>query len=1573
LETRLKESKLYDKEGHIVFRNNIINTNTQNQADQNNSSTFNPILANKFRPRKSGNKGNSSFNLVELGNKSGLSNYINSSSISNLTAQGDTTEEIFENLIRQVYASDAQLGKTIPSYVQKYLKNTKGVLAYETSQKLLKYLIATLVNDILARTSTNQLTSNALKDQLSQFSQALTNNFSSLAGASIANDEIENFIKSLINQEYLKQLENQTIEETEKFDKSKSSIQIGDEQNPIPLNPIEENNGENKESKTKQNQDRSNADQAPQQGEIDENNQQSQYANYLPNPDGSMPGQRLKITNDQLDEELKKQGLIDQTEAERYAEKENPTKTENSKIEESSSGKDNSGKSIASELGKQALGEVIKNSIRGFLSSVGAAIAPYVGIIAAILGIIIIIFALLFVGVARSAYCEPPVRDKPEIILVRNGVDLSTDRVFPEKIFKDCAQTNCQGGGSGNAIVPQNIDNKKSVLAQLTDVDCNVKSLIQAFSEKESNGDYDIVFGGSRFDLNSKPYHPDLNGSLVSQGGVCEIIEFGPNAGDKSCAAGKYQFITTTWCAWARGAGIPVLPENQWPVVNGQKISKYEGIECPIYDFSPQMQERAVIWALENELEVSINDLKQILTPADMGNLISSKNLASVWTSLPGGIESTSDNELIFRYFENAKKSFGCSTTVANNKNDINLSSNNFFTEIQDGYYQYHNIFALFKNSLMPIEANASGVDYKYIIDSFDGIAFRDSNGADFGPRDSSNRWDSNSGGVDVTYGLGNDSGDGFPLFSLYQGEVVEKIPNNGRAGNDITIFYPNITFQHDNKNYTGVYVQYYHLNSFVNGVEKGTKLKQGQLFATQGGTGTVDNFVHTSMQVFFNPNKTNPTANEYSRSNTVVLEDVINPNASLSIYKKLVEDTLIFIKNNEQAIASKNYEGANNLAGINSGTTLVSNVGGRCVCRNGQWVLEGGPSNDTVLTTDVSNANGQEYILTALVMLEVGPDPDLDLHRLDVVKVMANRVGGNYLGKGTSVEAQAFADGQFAVFFSEEGIDRQKIKTKEGVIEVLERKKGLSKEDAENRINTFLSDLRNPSKVADASTFIGQRASFRSYQTSDSKQRGGKGNWYFNESSDPFKDIQINAVFPNASGGVSIASNNLINSLAQSEVFQYAANIGSVLQDTNRYVRTIFEPTNAEAKNPPRNYAELEADKAHLDFVNKIGLTRYDQYKDAGLGDGNGTKLQAEAQTAFNEFKAEIQRITGLSVEVLSGYRSYDTQIGTFFSAITNVFDGTNEKEATDDYNQRMDSSAPPGFSEHSTGYAFDYFAPGIPSTSNLDRNNWPSKLEEQVNNPEFLKKFGLELSYPKNSTQGAEYEPWHLRFVGKNNENPIQKYLIKSTTGGGSNTPTTTTTSSSNSCPNGSNISNTLSGPIGGTFKDGDPNTNARYFPIGNLYEGPGPQQSFGACRIGGSCPHQGLDLTPPATISDAEAEKLPIYSYKAGVVEEAYDLAVFRLISIKHVDGTSARYLHNSKIFVKKGDNVLAGQTIAYMGGAGATGLRVYPIHLHIELRDKSGNLIDPAKELLNPDRSPRIDLFKKGVPLNVGPGL
>jgi murein DD-endopeptidase MepM/ murein hydrolase activator NlpD len=114
------------------------------------------------------------------------------------------------------------------------------------------------------------------------------------------------------------------------------------------------------------------------------------------------------------------------------------------------------------------------------------------------------------------------------------------------------------------------------------------------------------------------------------------------------------------------------------------------------------------------------------------------------------------------------------------------------------------------------------------------------------------------------------------------------------------------------------------------------------------------------------------------------------------------------------------------------------------------------------------------------------------------------------------------------------------------------------------------------------------------------------------------------------------------------------------------------------------------------------------------------------------------------------------------------------------------------------------------------------------------------------------------------------------------------------------------------------------------------------------------------------------LPILAFRSGTVSVEDD--GFNGIYIKHDDGTASYYLHSSEVLVKNGEKVKAGQIISKMGGKGPGGVQVYPIHLHFQLYNSSGGLIDPATVILDSNNQPnKANVKIIGNPQGMGGGL
>ncbi|MEL6159066.1 MAG: M15 family metallopeptidase [Cyanobacteria bacterium J06554_11] len=128
---------------------------------------------------------------------------------------------------------------------------------------------------------------------------------------------------------------------------------------------------------------------------------------------------------------------------------------------------------------------------------------------------------------------------------------------------------------------------------------------------------------------------------------------------------------------------------------------------------------------------------------------------------------------------------------------------------------------------------------------------------------------------------------------------------------------------------------------------------------------------------------------------------------------------------------------------------------------------------------------------------------------------------------------------------------------------------------------------------------------------------------------------------------------------------------------------------------------------------------------------------LHPDAAKALFDLVAAA-RADGLWIVPASGYRTIAQQRMLFDAQIVKT--GSPAAAAA--------VSAPPGYSEHHTGYAVDLADGSLPqnqdisdSFSQTDAYQW--LLANAANH-------GFELSFPNNNPQGISFEPWHWRYVG-------------------------------------------------------------------------------------------------------------------------------------------------------------------------------------------------------------------------------
>jgi zinc D-Ala-D-Ala carboxypeptidase len=163
----------------------------------------------------------------------------------------------------------------------------------------------------------------------------------------------------------------------------------------------------------------------------------------------------------------------------------------------------------------------------------------------------------------------------------------------------------------------------------------------------------------------------------------------------------------------------------------------------------------------------------------------------------------------------------------------------------------------------------------------------------------------------------------------------------------------------------------------------------------------------------------------------------------------------------------------------------------------------------------------------------------------------------------------------------------------------------------------------------------------------------------------------------------------------------------------------------------------------------NQISITKYGHFpyressNESLVDSGNGQLLHHEAATAAKKMM-QAARKNGVYIVPVSGYRDLTLQEELFAAQIQRR--GSIQMAAT--------VSAPPGYSEHHTGYALDFGDQNRPETDTestfeqTDAFQWLAQNAHQ---------YGFEMSFPPGNSQGVMYEPWHWRYVASSQSQQI------------------------------------------------------------------------------------------------------------------------------------------------------------------------------------------------------------------------
>ena len=189
----------------------------------------------------------------------------------------------------------------------------------------------------------------------------------------------------------------------------------------------------------------------------------------------------------------------------------------------------------------------------------------------------------------------------------------------------------------------------------------------------------------------------------------------------------------------------------------------------------------------------------------------------------------------------------------------------------------------------------------------------------------------------------------------------------------------------------------------------------------------------------------------------------------------------------------------------------------------------------------------------------------------------------------------------------------------------------------------------------------------------------------------------------------------------------------------TNSAEPAPTQPTAPPTDQPPNRSTDPPTDAAKkADTL--LNHRRYEEAKQedlVALNPDSILRLQPEAQQAISAMLTKA-RIEGVQLGIISAFRTVEDQSHLYFDI---------KAERGQSAKDRAEVSAPPGYSEHHTGYAVDFIDQGRPETTLSQSFETTPAFQWLEKNAAF---FNFELSFPKDSDSGVSYEPWHWRYVG-------------------------------------------------------------------------------------------------------------------------------------------------------------------------------------------------------------------------------
>nr|WP_309232570.1 glycoside hydrolase family protein [Cylindrospermum sp. FACHB-282] len=150
-----------------------------------------------------------------------------------------------------------------------------------------------------------------------------------------------------------------------------------------------------------------------------------------------------------------------------------------------------------------------------------------------------------------------------------------------------------------------------------------IRALMRTISASEASGNrpYSLLYGGQQ--VNDLSRHPE----------ICVTIVAGPNTGNCSTAAGRYQIINTTW--------YHIAPRYH---PSPTQLMFWTG-----YSFEPEYQD-VVVYRWLSDSRVWETDISQLLRQGKLNEVL--RRLSPTWTSLGYGIETNSNTRFLPKVYQ---------------------------------------------------------------------------------------------------------------------------------------------------------------------------------------------------------------------------------------------------------------------------------------------------------------------------------------------------------------------------------------------------------------------------------------------------------------------------------------------------------------------------------------------------------------------------------------------------------------------------------------------------------------------------------------------------------------------------------------------------------------------------------------------------------------------------------------------------------------------------------------------------------------------------------------------------------